>query len=87
VILDGSNSTSSGERTCIWTVEEPPGFTVTSRDAGCRVRYHFRHAGIAHVTLTVRGADGTTAHLRKELVVRPARQTGQPRVARAARAF
>jgi hypothetical protein len=87
VVLDGSDSTAPGHRTCVWTVEDPSGSTVTAKNAGCRVRYHFQQAGIAHVTLTVRGADGTTAQLRKEIVVRGDRQSGQPRVARAARAF
>ncbi|HEY2055849.1 MAG TPA: hypothetical protein VGH14_18100 [Solirubrobacterales bacterium] len=87
VVLDGTDSTAPGHRTCIWTVEDPSGSTVTAKNAGCRVRYHFRHAGIGHVTLTVRGADGTAAQLRKEIVVRGDRQSGQPRVARAARAF
>jgi hypothetical protein len=87
VILDGTDSSAPGHRTCIWTVEDPDGSTVTAKNAGCRVRYHFHKAGIAHVTLTVRGADGTSAHLRKEIVVRGARQSGQPRVAKAARAF
>jgi hypothetical protein len=86
VIFDGTASTSPGHRTCIWTVEDPDGATITARDAGCRVRYHFHAAGIAHVTLTVRGAEGTSARLSKPLVVL-GRQTGQPRVARAARAF
>jgi hypothetical protein len=86
VVFDGTDSTAPGHRTCIWTVEDPSGQTATAKNAGCLVRYHFRHAGIAHVTLTVRGDDGTSARLRKDIVVR-GRQSGQPRVARAARAF
>jgi hypothetical protein len=86
VVLDGTDSTAPGHRSCTWTVENPDGTTVTAKNDGCRVRYHFRQAGIAHVTLTVKGAEGTSARLRKPLIVL-SRQSGQPRVARAARAF
>jgi hypothetical protein len=86
VVLDGTESTSPGPRTCAWTVEDPDGQTITAKDAGCRVRYHFHKAGVAHVTLTLRGADGSTSTSRRAIVVRSA-QSGQPRVAKAARAF
>jgi hypothetical protein len=86
VVFDGTHSTAPGHRNCTWTVENPGGATVTSSNSGCRVRYHFRQAGVAHVTLTVNGADDTTARLRKSIVVLR-RQNGKPRVATAARAF
>jgi hypothetical protein len=85
VVLDGTASTSPGPRTCAWTVEDPDGQTVTSKNAGCRVRYHFHQAGIAHVTLTVRGPGGSTSTSRRAIVVRA--QSGQPRVAKVARAL
>jgi hypothetical protein len=86
VTLDGTGSTGSdGPVTCIWTVEGPTGKTI-ARKTGCVVHYRFTHAGLAHVSLLVRAADGTTDRSTKTILVR-SRQSGQPRVARAARAF
>lgn len=86
VILDGTDSKAPGRVTCIWKVHDPSGVTVMSRAGSCLVRYRFRRAGLAHVTLTVRGTDGTIARSHRAIVV-GARQGDQPRVARAARAF
>ena len=86
VILDGTASKAIGHLTCTWTVKEAGGAKASDRKAGCRVRYRFHHAGVAHVTLTVRGSVGSASHLSKTLVVR-SRQSGQLRVSRAARAF
>jgi hypothetical protein len=86
VILDGTASKAIGHLTCSWTVKEAGRAKASDRKAGCRVRYRFHHAGVAHVTLTVRGSVGSASRLSKTLVVR-SRQSGQLRVSRAARAF
>jgi hypothetical protein len=86
VVLDGTASKADGHLTCTWTVEEAGRPKAGDKKAGCRVRYLFHHAGVAHVTLTVRGSVGSTARVSKTLVVR-SRQSGQLRVSRAARAF
>jgi hypothetical protein len=85
VTLDGTNSRADGPVTCVWTVEGPNG-NQTAKKTGCVVRYRFLRAGVAHATLTVVGQDGTTDRSRKAIVVR-ARQSGQARVASAARVF
>jgi hypothetical protein len=87
VILDGTASKAIGHRTCAWSVKEPGGAKASDRKAGCRVHYRFHHAGIARVTLTVRGSVGPASRVSKTLVVRRSRQSGQLRVSRAARAF
>ncbi len=85
VTLNGTDSTAAGHVKCTWTVEEAGRAKADAKKTGCRVGYRFHHAGVAHVTLTVRGSNGATAHLRKPLLVR-SRQSGQLRVARVARA-
>jgi hypothetical protein len=86
VILDGTASTAIGHLSCTWTVKEAGAAKASDRKAGCRVPYRFHHAGVAHVTLTVRGSVGSPSRLSRTLVVR-SRQSGQLRVSRAARAF
>jgi hypothetical protein len=86
VVLDGTASKAVGKVHCAWSVEEANGVTRKDKKTGCRVVYRFHHAGVAHVTLVVRGSAGQADRLRKALVVH-SDQSGQLRVSRAARAF
>ena len=66
MILDGTDSKAVGHVTCTWTVEESGSATRKDKKKGCRVEYRFHHAGIAHVTLIVRGSVGSPARLTQD---------------------
>jgi hypothetical protein len=85
ITLDGTDSRADGPISCVWALEGPTGRSI-ARKTGCVIRYRFLRAGVAHVTLTVLGRDGSSDRSRKAIVVQ-APQSGQARVASAARVF
>ncbi len=69
VTLDGSGSQGVAPLTCIWTFQAKDGSATSVAQSGCSISHRFRKAGVEYVTLTVTGANGSTASSRQAVRV------------------